>query len=314
MKKKPKRIEWLNLYSKGFIIESINNNYFNEDIIVKRENKSSLNKLYKNKNDIIDSTGNKTISFEKASSTISNKIKENISFDKKESYYVDLNELILDSKDLINKEKIIKKKEIKKKKNIEKNKSTININFINIEQNIIVKKPKKKKEIKNKKKELKNEISSPLINYINIQRKKDNIINKNQIIKKGNEKTIDKNKEYKKYKKEIKLKNMNVFQYINNKGIIINKNNNRNKNNFDNRTNKVKLGEIRDYTFDDESFISEDTINDNFSAICNTTYNRINQSNESKYRLNIFLNGTNNNIFKKEKIEEIKKIMSLLKK
>ena len=59
MKAKFKRIEWLNLFSKGFVVESINNNYKNENIIINRINKISSQK--RNKNMIIN-TENKNIS------------------------------------------------------------------------------------------------------------------------------------------------------------------------------------------------------------------------------------------------------------
>ena len=42
----PIRIEWLNIYSKGFIVQSINNNYKNTNIRIQKQNK----KLEKNKN------------------------------------------------------------------------------------------------------------------------------------------------------------------------------------------------------------------------------------------------------------------------
>ena len=43
--KKPKRVEWLNVYSKGFIVESINNNYINENLSFKKQNKEiNINK------------------------------------------------------------------------------------------------------------------------------------------------------------------------------------------------------------------------------------------------------------------------------
>ena len=147
MKKKFKRIEWLNIYSKGFVVESINNNYKNEDIQIKRSNeilskrKNVINKYSKlNSKEVIN------YYFEKISSSPQNK--------NKKYYFVDLNELINDSNDDTNN---TNKKESEKKQNKSeiknvKNKSTININFINIEQNIIVKKPKIKKEIKNNKK------------------------------------------------------------------------------------------------------------------------------------------------------------------
>ena len=110
MKKKFKRIEWLNLYSKGFVVESINNNYKAEDIIIERKNKKTSRK--KNKN--LD----KNITFEKVNSFPQNKnINKNvISLDKKNKnknqYFIDLNEFMINPDDNIN---IINKKEVKEK-------------------------------------------------------------------------------------------------------------------------------------------------------------------------------------------------------
>ena len=42
MKVKLKRIEWLNVFAKGFVVESINNNYKNENITIKKNNKISF--------------------------------------------------------------------------------------------------------------------------------------------------------------------------------------------------------------------------------------------------------------------------------
>ena len=64
--------------------------------------------------------------------------------------------------------------EIKKDKKIKKNNSTININFINIQQNIIQNTSKNQKVINYKntsrRKEIKTDISSPLLNYIKTQK------------------------------------------------------------------------------------------------------------------------------------------------
>ena len=42
-KKIPKRIEWLNVHSKGFIAQSLNNNYKNQNIQIKKQNKKIKN-------------------------------------------------------------------------------------------------------------------------------------------------------------------------------------------------------------------------------------------------------------------------------
>ena len=315
MKKKFKRIEWLNLYSKGFVVESINNNYNTEDIIIERKNKKTSRK--KNKN--LD----KNITFEKVNSfpQNNNKNKGIISLDKKNKnknqYFIDLNELIINPDDNINivNKKEVKEKEIKKeikKKKIKKekeNKTTININFININQNIIVKKPEKKpekkREIKNKRKELKNKISSPLTNYLSLQTKKENKIfkpltkksdNKNKI---SNEKEIEINKDI----------NLNLYQYMDNKNKNSRQNKRRNENNY------IDYGDLGGYTFDDEIIMTESKNMDEFSEICNTMSNNLVTNDKNKAGLNMFLCGNNKyKDFKKRKVEELKHIIDDLKK
>ena len=328
MKKKLKRIEWLNVYSKGFIVESINNNYNNEDFIINRKNKTSRHKLGKKNNSSSnqkENKMNKNISFEKVRTSLSNKNKNIISFDKKNYIFVDLNELFLDSNIETNRKENADKKEIKNKENnkTKNNNSTININFINIEQNIIMKKPEKKKPMKNRKKELKNEISSPLINYLNTQRKKKNIMfgkpflennkySSNTCTNKDNY-----NKKEKENNKEIKIQrvNLNLVPYINNTKIKLRQNEIRDKYDFSG-TSREKLGGIGDYTFDSESLMmTEEKNSDDFSQICNTTLNNTNVKNKNKNRLDIFFSGiTKYKDFKQEKVEEIKQIMNKLKK
>ena len=311
MKKKFKRIEWLNLYSKGFVVESINNNYNTEDIIIERKNKKTSRK--KNKN--LD----KNITFEKVNSfpQNNNKNKGIISLDKKNKnknqYFIDLNELIINPDNNINiiskkevKEKEVKK-EIKKKKikKEKKNNSTININFININQNIIVKKPEKKREIKNKRKELKNKISSPLTNYLSLQTKKENKIFKPPTKKSDNKNKISNEKEIEN-SKDI---NLNLYQYMDNK----NKNSRQNKR--WNEKNYVDYGDLGGYTFDDEIIMTESKNMDEFSEICNTMSNNLITNDKNKAGLNMFLCGNNKyKDFKKRKVEELKHIIDDLKK
>ena len=277
MKAKFKRIEWLNLFSKGFVVESINNNYKNENIIINRINKISSQK--RNKNMIIN-TENKNISFEKINIPL-NKEYKSIKDDK--SLFIDLNELFPVSNNIINnkkEEKTIqieqsknqKNIEIKKKKNIRKNNSTKNINCINIEKNKVNNKQNKlRKEINNKRKEIKKEISSPLINYINLQKNKlEKIFKQKKEIKREKEK-----KENQKIKmNNINLNfNLNLHQYINfNKRIKKRQNNTKNQYefNFFEETKKLELG---DYTFDDETIINESkNTNFNFSDIYDTSF------------------------------------------
>ena len=277
MKAKFKRIEWLNLFSKGFVVESMNNNYKNENIIIKRINKISSQK--RNKNMIIN-TENKNISFEKINIPLN---KEYTSIKDDKSLFIDLNELFPVSNNIINnkkEEKTIqieqsnnqKNIEIKKKKNIRKNNSTKNINCINIEKNKVNNKQNKlRKEINNKRKEIKKEISSPLINYINLQKNKlEKIFKQKKEIKREKEK-----KENQKIKmNNINLNfNLNLHQYINfNKRIKKRQNNTKNQYefNFFEETKKLELG---DYTFDDETIINESkNTNFNFSDIYDTSF------------------------------------------
>ena len=322
MKKKIKRIEWLNVYSKGFVVESINNNYKTEDIQIKRQNQLLSNKKDKiNKYSLLNTNYVKNFYYEKISSSPKK--------DNKKYYYVDLNELINDSNDNTDKKEKNKKKNKKEIKK-EKNKNTININFINIEQNIIVKKPEVKKEIKNKKKELKNDISSPLMNYLNIQIKKSNKIFKKPLIKKkyNISKSADKNiEEINKInetenKTDIKSnnKNLNLYQFMNNKNIKKNlkKNYKENKKGINKEKNK-EMEEKGDYTFDDESMFSEIKYIDYFDELFNTSNiskNNIILGNKNKKSgLNTFLNGAiKTKDFKNRKAEEIKQIMNTIKK
>mgnify|MGYP007070308311 CR=1 FL=1 len=314
MEHKLKRFEWLNLFSKGFVVESINNNYKNEDIKINKLNKESSNK----KKEKFNSKEIKNISFEK--------LKLSTQSNKNDYYFFNLNELLPESIDNINlkeemtikSEAIPKQKEIdkKKKKNKIKTNSTININFINIEQNIIQKKDNKKKEIKNNRKELKNDISSPLLNYINTQKRKTNIIFKTPFLNTFNNEinnTNNKNKELEVIQKSEKLNNnFDLEQYMER----INYNNNgkgkesRNKKNSDKEKDNK---EIIDYTFDDEFLLTEKSNNYDFSDIYKITKTTKNQSN--KKGLNIFFSGnTNSKNFRKNQFDEIKKIMNTLKK
>ena len=309
MKKKFKRIEWLNLYSKGFVVESINNNYNSEDIIIERKNKKTSRK--KNKN--LD----KNITFEKVNSFPQNKnINKNIiSLDKKNKnknqYFIDLNEFMINPDDNIINKKELKEKEVKKeikKKKIKKekeNKSTININFININQNIIVKKPEKKREIKNKRKELKNKISSPLTNYLSLQTKKENKIFKPQTKKSDNKNKISNEKEIEN-NKDI---NLNLYQYMDNKNKNSRQNKRRNENNY------IDYGDLGGYTFDDEIIMTESKNMEEFSEICNTMSNNLVINDKNKAGLNMFLCGNAKyKDFKKRKVEELKHIIDDLKK
>lgn len=204
--KRPKRIEWLNIYSKGFIAESINNNYINQNISIKKNNKklnNNKNIIPRNKNNIIPSFSKKGFKSNKniiGNSNLSSK-KTNFSqiIDEEEDFCNQNKSLLTNINNIFNdknnsnkkenkKEKQIysktneKKNNIKKRddqknninKKIEKNKknnSVKNIKYYNEEYNYnSVKVSSNKKKI-NKKILLKRDISSPLINYLKYKNK-----------------------------------------------------------------------------------------------------------------------------------------------
>ena len=187
-----------------------------------------------------------------------------------------------------------------------------------------MKKPEKKREIKNTRKEIKNKISSPLLNYLSLQTKKENKIFKLPIKKSDNKNQIsfDINKETNNEKeiednKDIKLKNinLNLYQYINYKKDYSKQNKKRNDYGFENRRNYIKFGDLGGYTFDDESRRTEENNIDGFSEICNTTSNNLIINDKNKVGLNMFLYGnTKNKDFKKRKVEELKLIIDKIKK
>ena len=107
MKGKIKRKEWLNLYSKGFFVESINNDYENQDIVINKTFKNKNNNLFnsikkKNFNYIItiDSKEEKNISIKKNNLKILNGKNE------EKYYFLNLKDLIQENNDSAkNKEK-----------------------------------------------------------------------------------------------------------------------------------------------------------------------------------------------------------------
>ena len=160
--KKPKRIEWLNIHSKGFIVESINNNYINQDIKIKNKYKGKNN----NKNII---PRNLTTIFKKG-------IKSNISQSNYSSKKTNFS-CIIDNIDenVCNKNKLLisdinikSDNKIKTKaNNIDNEKEKVNKNNSIKNLNTIRKEKNKNKSVKMKNKiSLKKEINSPLLNYI----------------------------------------------------------------------------------------------------------------------------------------------------
>lgn len=186
--KKPKRIEWLNVHSKGFIVQSLNNNYKNQNIKIKKPNKK-----IKNTKNIVPIKLTNSISKKGIKSNISNSNysskKTNFTFiiDDEEDFYNKNKPLIssLNNLNSRNNNKIEKlKKEIiktdkkikninKEEKKLYKNNSVKYISYIK-QDKIGVKTTENKKNkqynhksIKmNAKISLKKDINSPLLNYL----------------------------------------------------------------------------------------------------------------------------------------------------
>ena len=204
----PKRIEWLNIYSKGFIVQSINNNYKNTNIRIQKQNK----KLEKNKNIIpinliklFSKKGIKNISSNKTNFSyfidedmdsynknklLTSRIKKNYPrLDNTKKKEKNLNEMTKSS---------YKKRynNINKEKKEETKYSSIKyINFIKLDKkdknNILNKTKNKHKSIKiSSKISLKKEIYSPLLNYLELRNKN---FDKSLFISKNNKKQYKKN-------------------------------------------------------------------------------------------------------------------------
>ena len=218
--KKPKRVEWLNVYAKGFIVESINNNYKNQNISIKIQNKKTTknkNINPRNLNSIISTYSKQGIKSNKtiiSNSNLSSK-KTNFShiIDEDDDFYSQNKFLITNLNHIFSENVTIKKNNKKQNKiGLKKNISNKNIKSKNNKNIVIEKKFEKSNSVKNiitartqrkkninkkiKKIILKKDISSPLINYLDfrkknmnkniftqINKKKKNKINKNNSIK-----------------------------------------------------------------------------------------------------------------------------------
>ena len=236
--KKPKRVEWLNVYAKGFIVESINNNYKNQNISIKIQNKKTTknkNINPRNLNSIISTYSKQGIKSNKtiiSNSNLSSK-KTNFShiIDEDDDFYSQ-NKFLIKNLNHIFSENVTIKKDNKKqnkiglKKNINnKNiKSKNNKNIViekkfeksNSVKNIITARTQRKKNINKKIKKivLKKDISSPLINYLDFRKKN---MNKNIFTQ------INK-------KKKNKINKNNSFIHFGTNTLVIDKENNKNKN------------------------------------------------------------------------------------
>ena len=251
--KKPKRVEWLNVYAKGFIVESINNNYKNQNISIKIQNKKTTknkNINPRNLNSIISTYSKQGIKSNKtiiSNSNLSSK-KTNFShiIDEDDDFYSQ-NKFLITNLNHIFSENVTNKKDNKKqnkiglKKNISnKNiKSKNNKNIViekkfeksNSVKNIITARTQRKKNINKKIKKiiLKKDISSPLINYLDFRKKN---MNKNIFTQ------INK-------KKKNKINKNNSFIHFGTNTLVIDKENNKNKKRFSSpKDEKEELDEI----------------------------------------------------------------------
>ena len=236
--KKPKRVEWLNVYAKGFIVESINNNYKNQNISIKIQNKKTTknkNINPRNLNSIISTYSKQGIKSNKtiiSNSNLSSK-KTNFShiIDEDDDFYSQNKFLITNLNQIFSENVTIKKNNKKQNKiGLKKNISNKNIKSKNNKNIVIEKKFEKSNSVKNiitartqrkkninkkiKKIILKKDISSPLINYLDFRKKN---MNKNIFTQ------INK-------KKKNKINKNNSFIHFGTNTLVIDKENNKNKN------------------------------------------------------------------------------------
>ena len=246
--KKPKRVEWLNVYAKGFIVESINNNYKNQNISIKIQNKKTTknkNINPRNLNSIISTYSKQEIKSNKtiiSNSNLSSK-KTNFShiIDEDDDFYSQNKFLITNLNHIFSENVTIKKNNKKQNKiGLKKNISNKNIKSKNNKNIVIEKKFEKSNSVKNiitartqrkkninkkiKKIVLKKDISSPLINYLDFRKKN---MNKNIFTQ------INK-------KKKNKINKNNSFIHFGTNTLVIDKENNKNKNKNKNRFSSSK--------------------------------------------------------------------------
>ena len=260
--KKPKRVEWLNVHSKGFIVESINNNYINENVSIKKQNKKTNNnkhiiprnlkplmskrEIFLNKNGI----GNSDLSSRKTNFSYILDDDEDINNQNK-SLITNLNNvfssIIKNETDNKKKEKNknVKNNNTNKKKNnnnninkvekkMKKCNSIKNLKNIKTEKNVIKNKTyknlykykNKSVKAKNKNISLKKNICSPLLNYLEFryQNLNQSIFNIiNKNIKRNNKIINRNNVSCKDFSKTTRDENNNNNDNINNINNILNK-------------------------------------------------------------------------------------------
>lgn len=215
---KPKKIEWLNIFSKGFIVESINNNYKNQNVNIKKHKNSSIkrNIIPRNfptfifKQGFTSNFNNSNLSSRKTNFTLlindeedfkdKNKLLSSISniSNINDNYTERNNKKDNCKKEIINN----KKKNYTDKKEIKTNKSNSVKNMkLAIPQKNLIKDKKiinyknnnnnAQKNKRNTKIKIKKDIHSPLLNYLESNKNKNPIIF-NLINNKNNNKTLGK--------------------------------------------------------------------------------------------------------------------------
>ena len=318
--KKPKRVEWLNVYSKGFLVESINNNYINKNIPIKkhdRKTKKDKNIILRNTNSLIykrEIEPNKSILGNSGSS--SRKTNFSCMIDDEEDYnsqkmslITQLNNILSHTtkKDSDNKKKeeikkikkinIKNKNKIKTYKNI-KNKqrklakcnSSKNMKIAKEEENVILNKLNRNNN-NNKHRcgsvrpkvniSLKKNICSPLLNYLEFR-----YINLNQSFFNS-------------------MHNNNINNINNNKD-----NKNKDNNTIINRNNNIDTldGISKTLKYENKNIINN--INNDFTNINSSAYNNENGNNQ-KENNKIYNNISKNDNDKNNKTEIKKKKKNL---
>lgn len=298
--KKPKRIEWLNVHSKGFIVQSLNNNYKNQNIKIKKPNKK-----IKNAKNIVPIKLTNSISKKGIKSNISNSNysskKTNFTFiiDDEEDFYNKNKPLIssLNNLNSRNNNKIEKlKKEIiktdkkikninKEEKKLYKNNSVKYISYIKQDKiGVKIMENKKNKQYNHKsikmnaKISLKKDINSPLLNYLEKANKNLNQSYFNSINNKN------KNKKYADENSNIRNPNKNQKENNNRENLdkSFDKNSDKNEMNKGKRKkirysksikeikiNNINLIEIHKYMIEGRKFKSR---KNNYNYMFNNSY------------------------------------------
>ena len=300
--KKPKRVEWLNIYSKGFIVESINNNYINQNISIKkleRRTKNNKNIILRNINPIMSKRAIKLNKSILGYSGLSSR-KTNFSYmiDDDEDYNSQKMSIITQLNHLFSN---TNKNETEYKKN-DNNKNVKNINNSNKNKN----KLKNNKTDKNKGSKLIKCNSSKNIKIMNEE--------KNVIMKKINKNIKNHKNRCRSLRSKVNLslkhnissplinylefrfQNIN-HSYFNSKTNNNKDNDNQNNNTIVNRNNDIQ--QLKTVKCEKKNY---NINNDNdFTIVNNTTYNIINDNNKTYNNINNNGNNCKSEIKKKKK-------------